>query len=104
MSAPDTNIKKQERRHKPSLFGIKGSLIIVALLTIAFVFYLALSGASTDEDDGITGAGTSAVTTEEMVPNAEEPTPTERCLLTGRHLFSWPKASKNSLVRYFYQS
>ena len=41
MSAPDTNIEKQERQHKPSLWGIKlaaaaGVLMLIAIVGGAF--------------------------------------------------------------------
>lgn len=39
MSAPDTNVKRQEKRHKPSLFGVKGSLLVVLVIVICFVLY-----------------------------------------------------------------
>ena len=42
MSAPDTNVKRQEKRHKPSLFGVKGSLLVVLVIVICFVLYLSL--------------------------------------------------------------
>lgn len=52
MSAPDTNIKKQERRHKAPLLGMKGVVVFAALCLIALVFYTVLQ---TDD------AGTEAV-------------------------------------------
>ncbi len=39
MSAPDTNIKTQERRHKPSLYGVKGALIAAGLILLALVIF-----------------------------------------------------------------
>ncbi len=71
MSAPDTNIEKQERRHKPSLLGIRGILVIVALLTIAFVFYYAINSTGPDEREGMNGAPASDVTTETIQPATE---------------------------------
>ncbi len=68
MSAPDTNVEKQERRHKPSLLGIKGVMIFVALLLIGFVFYASVT-ADDRADDG-TGATTL------MEPAAVEPSAT----------------------------
>ena len=38
MSAPDTNIEKQEHRHAPSLMGIKGAMIFGALMMMGLVF------------------------------------------------------------------
>ncbi|MEJ6389459.1 hypothetical protein [Gymnodinialimonas ulvae] len=37
MSAPDTNIDKQTRRHKPSLFGIALALIVAAVAAAVFI-------------------------------------------------------------------
>lgn len=34
MSAPDTNVDKLERRHSPSLFGIRGVLIFAAVMML----------------------------------------------------------------------
>lgn len=39
MSAPDTNMKKQERRHKGPLIGMAGVLIFAAVIG-----FIALSG------------------------------------------------------------
>ncbi len=36
MPPPDTNIEKQERRHRPTLLGLAISLIFAAIL--AFIF------------------------------------------------------------------
>jgi hypothetical protein len=49
MSAPDTNIERQERNHKPALIGIKGSMIFGALMLIAAIVY-ALSNGSSPSD------------------------------------------------------
>lgn len=39
MSAPDTNTKRQEKKHKPSLFGTKGAIIAVLVIGIGMVAY-----------------------------------------------------------------
>ncbi|TNF20760.1 MAG: hypothetical protein EP318_09705 [Rhodobacteraceae bacterium] len=62
MSAPDTNLEKQKRRHKGPLAGIKLGLAVVALLFAGFlVWTFAQSdgpeGAET-QIDGRTGAET----------------------------------------------
>lgn len=39
MSAPDTNIEKQEKRHRPALLGIKGALgfgVLMMLMLLVF--------------------------------------------------------------------
>ncbi|MBD3663620.1 hypothetical protein [Sulfitobacter aestuariivivens] len=45
MSAPDTNIEKQESRHAPALWGIKGAMIFGALMLIGIVGVSMLSTA-----------------------------------------------------------
>lgn len=40
MSPPDTNIEKQERRHRPALLGIAISLAFVAILAFIFLTYV----------------------------------------------------------------
>ncbi|MGC8202927.1 hypothetical protein ACP2AV_09510 [Aliiroseovarius sp. PTFE2010] len=47
MSAPNTNIEKQEKRHKPSLMGI-GIAVAIGLLMLAAVLGTGMS--SIDED------------------------------------------------------
>jgi hypothetical protein len=51
MSAPDTNIEKQEKQHKPALLGIKGGVLRVALL----LFFVVGNGRE-DEDVATDGA------------------------------------------------
>lgn len=40
MSPPDTNIEKQERRHRPALLGIAISLAFVVILVFIFLTYV----------------------------------------------------------------
>lgn len=49
MSAPDTNIKKQKRRHKGPLTGIP---LAILLATIAFVGFLAWAALTDSDTDG----------------------------------------------------
>jgi hypothetical protein len=49
MSAPNTNVEKQERRHRPALLGIRGVLVFVALITIGLVFYIMVVGSDPDQ-------------------------------------------------------
>ncbi|MWD26971.1 hypothetical protein E0K89_005715 [Aquicoccus sp. SCR17] len=42
MSAPDTNVEKEEKRHKPALFGVKGSIVVVLLLFVGWLIWLAV--------------------------------------------------------------
>lgn len=44
MSAPDTNIKKQEKNHKGPLSGMALVIGFVVLITIAFSLWLAFNG------------------------------------------------------------
>lgn len=44
MSAPDTNIDKQKKRHKPSLFGIGGAAVFGVVLLIAFITWTTMQG------------------------------------------------------------
>ena len=52
MSAPDTNIETQERRHAPALIGIKGAMIFGALM-IVILGFIVVSNSSPDEAVGI---------------------------------------------------
>ena len=52
MSAPKTNVEKEEKRHKPALMGIKGLLIFVAILMLLFGGYMMIKA------DGPQGADT----------------------------------------------
>ncbi|XDA99474.1 hypothetical protein AB1M95_06060 [Sulfitobacter sp. LCG007] len=38
MSAPDTNIDKQKRRHRPSLIGIWVALAVAAVVVLLMIF------------------------------------------------------------------
>jgi len=44
MSAPDTNIKKQEKRHKGPLAGMVAVVIFAGVLLIGLVAYLVYQG------------------------------------------------------------
>lgn len=51
MSAPDTDLKKQERRHWPSLIGISiGVIFALGLLTL-FVIWVFAQGEDPGEDE-----------------------------------------------------
>lgn len=53
MSAPDTNTEKEEKRHKPSLLGIRGVLVFVAILLIGWLVWVFAAGVG-DEDQNPT--------------------------------------------------
>lgn len=44
MSAPDTNVEKLEKRHRPSLAGMAVAVTFAVILFVAFVAYLAEMG------------------------------------------------------------
>jgi hypothetical protein len=60
MSASDTNIDKQTKRHKPSLVGIGAAVALAVLAGVIYVF----GGFGTDEDQATSSepAATQAVT------------------------------------------
>lgn len=49
MSAPDTNIEKQETRHKPALLGIKGAVIFGVVMVLLLLFVILNNGRDDDE-------------------------------------------------------
>lgn len=59
MSAPDTNLTKEEQRHKPALMGIKGALAVVALLFVGWIVWVFAAADTTPgaetQVDGRTG-------------------------------------------------
>jgi cytoskeletal protein RodZ len=50
MSAPKTNLEKEEKRHRPALLGIKASLIYAAILLAALLIWLAARGDEPGEE------------------------------------------------------
>lgn len=44
MSSPHTNIDKQQRRHRPALWGIWGGLGVVAVLFVVYLAFIAAQG------------------------------------------------------------
>ena len=60
MSAPDTNIEKQQKRHRPSLTGIGLAAGFAALLLVGFLGWVFAKGDSPDgaerQIDSRTGA------------------------------------------------
>jgi hypothetical protein len=46
MSAPDTNVETQKKKHAGPLIGIVGGLVLAAILLVAFLFFV------TDSDEG----------------------------------------------------
>ncbi len=60
MSAPDTNIEKQQTRHRPSLMGIGLAVAFAAILLVVFLGWVFANGNVPDgaerQIDGRTGA------------------------------------------------
>ena len=52
MSAPDTNIEKQEKRHRGPLYGMKIVVAIALILMIGLFFFLAENGNTPGEVNG----------------------------------------------------
>lgn len=44
MSAPNTDVEKQEKEHKPALLGIKGAIIVAVVLLLGLITWLAAKG------------------------------------------------------------
>lgn len=51
MSAPETPIEKQKKRHKPALLGMRAVLIFVAILFLGLIIGLAYNGQAPVEPD-----------------------------------------------------
>jgi hypothetical protein len=61
MSAPDTNIEKQEKRHKPSLLGIKGAMLLGVVILFGIAIFTMIGGGddigeASSVDEGATTA------------------------------------------------
>ena len=65
MSAPDTNVKKQEDHHKPALLGIKG-VMLFGILMLLIVIFLAVM--RSDDPAPTTGSETSPVAVDPIEP------------------------------------
>lgn len=70
MSAPDTNVEKQEKRHRPSLFGIKGAIIFGILMLLGVVGFNLINAG---DPDAVTNTDRATPT---LQPE-ETPAPTE---------------------------
>ena len=67
MSAPETNVKKQERRHKVPLMGMVWSIVWAAVLFVGLILWLSLRGNEPGNDTPIEaeGGGEAAATASE---------------------------------------
>jgi len=50
MSAPDTNVSKQKRRHRPALLGIKGAILFGVAMLLLLLLYSAYWGGAPTAD------------------------------------------------------
>lgn len=59
MSAPQTNVEKQEKNHRPPLVGMAAMVVFAIVLLIALVVYISARGNEPEETgatvDGRTG-------------------------------------------------
>lgn len=51
MSAPETNVDKQKKRHAGPIIGISAGLVFVAIILVAYLVYT--SSPSTEGDDPV---------------------------------------------------
>jgi hypothetical protein len=49
MSAPDTNIERQQDNHKAPLLGIKGAMLFGGLMLLSAMFYATSNGTAPSE-------------------------------------------------------
>lgn len=50
MSAPDTNVERQENKHKPALLGIRGALIFGVVMILLMIGFTASRGMAPEAD------------------------------------------------------
>lgn len=55
MSAPDTNVEKQEKRHKPALLGIKGAVIFGVIMLLLIILFSVSRGGETSIEEVYNG-------------------------------------------------
>ena len=59
MSAPDTNIEKQEKRHKPALLGMGAAVLWSVVLLVGLIAWVVYQGSEPEgaetQVDGRTG-------------------------------------------------
>ncbi len=59
MSAPDTNVDKQAKRHAGPIIGIAAGIVLAILLLVVYLFYIATPADDTPDN---TPTGEAAVT------------------------------------------
>ncbi|WP_340243956.1 hypothetical protein [Sulfitobacter pontiacus] len=70
MSAPDTNIDKQEKQHKPALLGVKGAMIF-GIVIVAILGFILIDNGREDRQPAAE-EGTQAITNDSTVPAVTE--------------------------------
>jgi hypothetical protein len=73
MSAPDTNIEKQEKQHKPALLGVKGAIIFGVVITAILGFILIGNGR--EDHQPAAEEATQGITTDSTVPAVTDAEP-----------------------------
>ena len=77
MSAPDTDVEKQAKRHAGPIIGIGAGLAFVAILLVAYIFYVSSPADDTPDNtptgEAVVTDGNATVTPEdaENEPGAE---------------------------------
>ncbi|GAW36605.1 hypothetical protein RA2_03678 [Roseovarius sp. A-2] len=51
MSAPETNVEKQKKQHKPALVGIRGAVVFALVLLLGLIGWVASQGQAPVEAD-----------------------------------------------------
>lgn len=77
MSAPDTNVDKQEERHKPALLGIKGAMLFGVLMVLIVIFLAVMRGGdepapAIDANTGVNSTSEGAASVDPVVPGTNE--------------------------------
>ena len=52
MSAPDTNVEKQERRHKPVLTVLRGLVVLAVVILVGFIA-IQVAGSDDTPEEGL---------------------------------------------------
>jgi len=71
MSAPDTYIEKQKKRHKPALLGIKGAIGAGAIIILMLMFFVIGNGRD-DTPPAADGSDTTVVPVDPVAPGTNE--------------------------------
>lgn len=61
MSAPETNVKKQEKRHKGPLGGMLWVVAFALILLVALIIWVSAGGNEPGNDEPVEGAASTEV-------------------------------------------